>query len=64
MITSGVPDPETIDWYKGITKLSSTSTELQIPSVAKGDKGDYYCVARNNYGLWQIVYKTISLSFK
>ena len=48
-----------MDWYKGIQKLEETGPELKIDSVEKNDKGDYYCVARNDYG--QIYSPAVSL---
>ena len=56
---SGVPNPSSVDWYKGIQKLEETGPELKIDSVEKNDKGDYYCVARNDYG--QIYSPAVSL---
>ena len=46
----GVPDPDSVTWYKGIYPLATTTPKLTISSVAKTDKGDYYCVAKNGYG--------------
>ena len=37
--------------FRGITKLSTATSQLTISSVKKEDKGDYYCVASNTYGM-------------
>ena len=37
-------------FFRGIEKLDNTKNELIIKSVKKESKGDYYCVASNNYG--------------
>ncbi|KAL5270637.1 hypothetical protein ACHWQZ_G001366 [Mnemiopsis leidyi] len=47
----GVPKPETVTWFKGIEKLDNREDKLIIKSIKKESKGDYYCVASNNYGV-------------